>query len=146
MAKARLGGSFAPPINSDRIAAYRELAKSSPDERIRDAMLPLCSMVESFYQTPRSTAAGKPHPTGVGVVVPLEEAEIKRIWDLVPYDYECDALGTLFSTLPDGCEEVDGEIVVTNSEQNARRNAAFHLLWFARELTRDREPITNDLL
>ena len=130
--KTRIGGSFAPPLDSEKIAAYRELAKSAEDERVRDAMLPLCDMVDSFHQTPKSKLSGKPHPVGLGVVVPLEEDEIKRIWDLVPWDYECDALGKLFETLP--------------SDQKDLRNAAFHLLWFARELTKDREPITNDLL
>lgn len=139
--KTRLGGSFAPPLDAEKLASYRELANAADDPRVRDAMLPLCEMMEVFQQTPHSQKPGTPHPVGeftdrdgkkrrAPAVVPLEESEIQRIWDYVPWDYECDALGLLFESIPVG----------------ALRNAAFHLLWFARELTRDREPLTNDKL
>lgn len=133
MPATRLGGSFAPPINAEKIALYRELAKAAPDPRVRDAMLPLCDMVETFQETPESQLTGTPHPLGnrYPAIVPLEQSEIDRMWDLVPWDYECDALGQLFETIP-------------NETQKPLRDAAHHLLWFARELTKDREPLTND--
>lgn len=229
--KVRLGGSFAPPINSEQVARYRELAKAAEDPRVRDAVLPLCEMVEIFQKTPDSRLNGQPHPVGeftdgsgqkrqAPAVVPLEESEIKRIWDYVPWDYECDALAVLF-------EEIEQDVAFRNSQKisewkrtvanviisgffpdrskfekvqqalknvadwlflleenqaakiqeqynsvnecNAAitkafaskqyeglpypkleptplRDAAHHLLWFARELTRDREPLTNDKL
>ena len=147
MAKYRIGGSFAPPITAEKLSEYRALAKGA-DARIQDAMLPLCEMVEVFQQTPDSSEPGHPHPVGRGVIVPLEEQEIKRIWDHVPWPDECELLGRLFETLPDGYEErtIDGARQVVLVDPGARdlRNAAFHLLWYARELTQDREPITND--
>jgi hypothetical protein len=33
-----------------------------------------------------------------------------------------------------------------DSLEGSERDAAYHLLWFARELTRDREPCTSDKL
>lgn len=142
--QVRLGGSFAPPLDAQKLADYRELAKSASDPRIQDKMLSLCEMMEVFHQTPASALSGSPHPIGemqdaqgnkyrAPVVVPLEDSEVKRIWDYVPWDYECDGLGTLFETIP-------------NETHKSLRDAAFHLLWFARELTRDREPLTNDKL
>lgn len=133
MAKSRIGGSFAPPLTAQNLKTYRELANTAPDPRVRDAMLPLCEMVEAFQKTPESRRSGHPHPSGAGTIIPLEDAEIKRIWDLVPWDYECNALGELFETIP------------ANTEKPLR-NAAFHLLWYARELTLDREPLTTDKL
>lgn len=129
----RLGGSFAPPLSSEQLAGYRELAKTAPDLRVRDAMLPLCDMLEKFWETPASPLAGSPNPLGnrYPALVPLEQKEVDRIWDLVPWDYECDAIGLLFDSIP-------------NETQKPLRDAAHHLLWFARELTKDREPLTND--
>lgn len=70
---------------------------------------------------------------GVGVVVPLEEEEIKRIWDHVPWKEELDMYSAVFEEIPPG----------TNRDL---RNAAFHLLWYGRELELDREPMTTDKL
>lgn len=130
------GGSFAPPLTADKLKDYRKLvAKSSPE--IKEAIEKLCVMAELFIQTPPSKNGGKPHPSGKGVIVPLETEEIKRIWDHVPWAYECDAFQSLFDTLPSGPK---------GSPEYDLRNAAFHLLWYAKELTSDREPLTNDRL
>ena len=128
MAKQQVGGSFAPPITAELLAKYQTLAGATTPQ-VKDAMLRLCTMVEVFHRTPESKLEGTPHDSGKGVVVPLEEVEIKRIWDYVPWDYECDAIGVVFDVLT-------GDV----------RNAAYHLLWYARELAMDREPITTDKL
>lgn len=122
----QFGGSFAPPITN--LDAYRALASKTSDE-IREAMISLCDMVDLFNKTPKSKLNGSSHPSGKGVVIPLESVEIKRIWDAVPWSSECDRMGVLFDSLT-------GDV----------RNAAYHLLWYARELTMDREPITTDTL
>lgn len=161
MAQPRTGGSFAPPLDATKLAAYRALAESAPST-IKAAMLPLCDMVEAFQETPASTKVGAPHPSGVGLMIPLEDAEVKRIWDLVPWDgqtledgtiapKECDMLADLFESLPTGTsgEAIkDGvrRAVVSDPKAKALRDAAFHLLWYAKELTRDREPMTSDKL
>ena len=127
----RVGGSFAPPITADLLSEYRAAAESSGDQKVKDAVLQICDMVDLFQQTPASRNGGTPHPSGRGMVVPLEEAEVERIWDAVPWDYECDAIQSLFDTL---------------SADSPLRNPAFHLLWYAKELTLDREPMTADKL
>ena len=125
---ARIGGSFAPPINSETLAGYKALIPSAPPE-VGEVMGKLCEMVEVFQQTPASTLAGSPHPVGRGQIVPLEDAEIKRIWDYVPWEYEIKAYQGLFDEL---------------ASDSPLRTPCFHLLWYAVELCKDREPITND--
>lgn len=144
---ARVGGSFAPSITSKKLDEYRELAQGA-SEPIKDAMLKLCEMVEVFSETPRSKLKGEKHPSGIGIAVPLEPEEIQRIWELVPWDYEIQGLiggitkdNTyvlgLFDSLPVGEK---------GSEDNNRRNAAYHLAWYGVELSKDREPMTTDTL
>jgi hypothetical protein len=128
----KIGGSFAPPLDLEKLARYHELAQQAGGA-VGDVMAKLCDMVEAFEQSPRSTRAGSPHPSGAGLMVPLSEAEIKRLWEYVPWGWECDAYAKLF-------DEIDPR---TKKEL---RNAAHHLLWFARELERDREPMTTDRL
>jgi hypothetical protein len=130
--KSYIGGSFAPPLDAEKLATYNALAHDA-SEQIGEAMHKLIDMVTLFQQTPASSAEAKPHPVGVGVIQKLEEAEIKRIWDVVPWREECDMYAKLF----------DGIDATTNKPL---RDAAFHLLWFAYELTSDREPCTCDKL
>lgn len=133
----RVGGSFAPPVDKDMLEAYRAAAESAPAE-VQEAIGKLADMVEHFQKTPRSKARGSPHPSGAPILItPLEEAEVKRIWDHVPWETECDMYQRLFDALPVGAK---------GSAEANLRNAAFHLLWFAKELSRGREPLTNDQL
>lgn len=132
MSQPRMGGSFAPPLDAAKIASYRALAATAEPE-VSEIMLNLCDMVETFQRTPRSKQNGSPHASGVGTIIPLEQAEIKRIDSVVPWMRECDMYGEVF----------DG---IDNETQKPLRDAAFHLLWFAKELTLDREPITADQL
>lgn len=227
--QVRLGGSFAPPLDAQKLAQYRKLAEGASDPRVRDAMRPLCKMMEVFQETPPSALSAVPHPVGEftdgdgtkyrsPAVALLEEKEIKRIWDYVPWDYETDALAALFETIDKAISERNSrkiqewQLTVANAiiqkhfpdkttfeklqkalknvgdwigllsadeaakiqkqvdqvnacnaeftralsrkqydgipyptlEPTPLRDAAQHLLWFARELTRDREPLTND--
>jgi hypothetical protein len=130
--KSYIGGSFAPPLDAAKLAEYVTLAQAAP-EQIGEAMLKLCDMVALFQETPASSAEEKPHPVGVGHIQHLEEAEIKRIWDAVPWKEECEMYAALF-------EKIDPQ------QDKPLRDAAFHLLWFAYELTADREPCTCDKL
>jgi len=123
----RLGGSFAPRITDDKLEEYRQLAGNVPDQRCSEYMIQLVEMLDLFNETPESSLPGTKNPLA-GMVVPLEDAEIKRIWDKVPYMEECDLIGKAFDILPPG----------------EQRNAAYHLLWYARELTLDREPMTQE--
>lgn len=131
--KTWVGGSFAPPLDTDKLTRYRELADAAVSSQVREVLHKLCDMVEKFWETPSSSLSGVAHPSGRGLVVKLEDDEIKRIWDYVPYDKENKMYAELFDTID---AKTDKEL----------RDAAFHLLWFAVELEKDREPLTNDML
>lgn len=131
--RVRFGGSFAPPIDDDTLDRYEELAESCPDRKAGEAMASLCTMLRTFRETPESKEAGKPHPSGRGTIVPLESTEVERIDPVVPWPEELDVYGTWFDKFD---PVADKEL----------RDAAFHLLWFGRELTQDREPMTADKL
>lgn len=145
--------SFAPPLTSEKLERYGTLISGVKDPRIKDVMQRLHRCAVVFQETGESKLPGTPHPTGLTQVVPLEKTEIDRIWDDVPWDWECDAMSVLLGSLPEG----GPRRVVDDSPKGYRiefdkpleaelRNAAFHLLWYARELTKDREPLTNDKL
>ncbi len=127
MSKRQLiGGSFAPPLNDEKLTHYEALAGACSDEQCQDYMQQLCKMLRIFWETGES--GKRPVKTQLGVtVVPLEDAEVERIWDFVPWESECDVMGRAFDRLA-------GET----------RDAAFHLLWYGRELAQDREPTTSD--
>lgn len=133
MARAdRIGGTFAPPLDEPLLRRYEEAAGRG-GEKVREAMNKLIHMLRTFWQTPRSRLPGRDHPSGRGVIVPLEDAEIKRIWDVVPWMEELDVYAGWF-------DQIDP------IRERELRNAAFHLLWFAKELHLDREPMTADQL
>lgn len=130
MSKGKLtpgpGGSFAPKITESDLSKYESLAKACSDPMVSGYMNDLIHMVRTFLETPESTNPGTPYPAG-GLVVPLEQSEIDRIDPVVPWRDECNLMARVF-------EKLVGEI----------RHAAMHLLWYAFELTSDREPMTAD--
>lgn len=129
---SHVGGSFAPPLDADGLKQYAKLAKDA-DPVVRDGMETLLKMADTFLQTPKSKAKGRPHPSGRGTIVQLEAEEVKRIDAVVPWKHELDALAGVF----DGIDPV---------KDKKLRNAAFHLLWYGYELFNDREPPTTDTL
>jgi hypothetical protein len=60
--------------------------------------------------------------------------------------HECQAYRKLFEALPTGRQNADGSGPIVDQAACDLRNAAFHLLWHAMEITLDREPLTNDKL
>jgi len=130
--QARIGGTFAPSLDADKLVVYKTLAAAA-SPKIAEAMGKLISMIEEFRKTPDSANPGKPHPSGRGVIVPLENAEIVRMDAHVPWDDELNLWATWF----EGISPTDAKPL---------RDAAFHLLWFGRELFLDREPMTTDKL
>ncbi len=161
MATSRIGGTFAPPLDDAKLDEYEQLASAAPVQ-ISEIMLLLIKMLREFFKTPASKENGRPHPSGRrgAFIVPLEEDEKARMFDLIPWTQELDMYGQLFESLPTGAKEgatiqaIDPagfeykkpELVIENESAKALRDACFHLLWFARELDLDREPITSDQL
>ena len=133
MTQSHVGGSFAPPLPAALLAEYRKLVVSQPVTPITESMSSLITMVEQFATHAPSDSAGTAHPSGKGTIVPLHPDVVKSIWELVPWQDEINLMGARF-------EQIDPV------NQKPLRDAAFHLLWFAGELTRDRMPMTSDLL
>jgi len=129
---AWVGGSFAPPLTETELKAAEKLAERG-DGPVRDGVLTLVKMARTFLKTPKSKAAGSPHPSGQGRVVRLDPAEVDRIESVVPWRHELDSLAGVF-------EGIDP------ARDKPLRDAAFHLLWYGYKLTADREPATTDTL
>lgn len=142
-----IGGSFAPPLTDASLAAYKSLAEALPaTSPVRDAMLRLHACVSRWWDLPESTGGGRPHPVGRGFIVDLDKEIAASLWDSIPWGGGKDADG---NPVPDELGEmarVFDVIPATPAASKALRDAAHHLLWFAKELNLDREPITNDKL
>jgi hypothetical protein len=132
---------FAPALTDETLAAYRTLVAGLPASRgdVKDAMAECLAAVEAWWALPESkrkdvtrfTMLVKGEETAVPFT-PLEKAHQASLFDLIPWPYELDAMQALFDTIP--------------AADKALRDAAFHLLWHARELCLDREPATQDAL
>lgn len=130
---------FAPALTDENLVNYRiavDLMELSP---IKDACNECLVAVEAWHKLPESTRddVDKFRIRHGGVdktfsVVPLEKEHVEQLWELVPWGYELDAMQSLFDGIP--------------VEQKELRDMAFHLLWHARELCEDREPLTQDKL
>lgn len=131
--KKYFGGSFAPPITAEKLASYEALASRCEDRQVKDYVGQLLHMYSVFSQTGQSTEPKTSHPSGVGYKQPLTQQEIDRIWDVVPWKEDLDSIAKVFDRIDAG-------------KNKPLRDAAFHLLWFAYELTADREPLTADRL
>lgn len=132
---------FAPPIDSAKLDEYEKLASQATGP-VADSIGQLIAMVRLFLETPKSTRPAETvHLRAVrdgktitsASCIPLEDAEVERIWDAVPWEHELDAMGQLFES-------------ISNETHKPLRDAAYHLLWYGRELTRDREPMTVEML
>lgn len=159
----RFGGSFAPALTPEKIKEYRVAAEDAEPE-VKGAILELCDMADAFLGKARSDLPGTPHPSERGLMIPLRKNVMEEIEPLVPWPWQCSAIQTLFNELPDGITERtewidapkslknpngEGKVakvvnVVTDQKAYAIRQAAFHLLWYAKELTIDRQPMTKE--
>lgn len=141
MAQQRVGGSFAPPLDDQKLAAYRALIDAVPVSPARDALDALHKCCAAWWDLPESTGTGtRPHASGRGTIVDLAEPAKKTLWDLIPWTHELLAMG--------GRTDEKGTYHpgLFDALESELRNAAFHLLWHVRELDLDREPLTADKL
>lgn len=105
-----------------------------------DALDKLLACVKLWWELPESTGTAddqklKIRHRGKDVrvkITALTPDLVKQLWDAVPWAYELNAMQALFDTIPD--------------ESKVLRDAAFHLLWYVKELEKDREPLTADRL
>jgi hypothetical protein len=150
-----VGGSFAPPLTADKLRQYRVVIERQAPDDLKKPLLGLCAMVEEFQTTPESDEPARPHPVGMGFVQKLEPAEIERMWDLVPWPWEVEALRGRCNQLEPTDDDRDNSRRHAETKARGERmpdaerivtllDASRHLLWFAKELGEDREPCTCD--
>lgn len=127
---------IAPPLSSGCLAKYADIIDAHNDQ-FGAAMQVCLNAIEIWWELPDSereklASFSLKHKDEDHVydIVPLEEEHVKALWEHLPWDYEIDAIQNLFNTIP--------------MAQNELRDAAFHLLWHVKELSLDREPITQD--
>lgn len=131
---------LAPALTDDTLSRYAALiAGLGPDQaELQDALAALLKCVATWWELPDSTESPV-HWAWRGTQrvaqIPLSDALARALWDVTPWMRELDTLSTPrddgpFDRLP------PGEL----------RDMAFHLLWHAKELTLDREPMTRDKL
>ena len=130
---------FAPVLSDSNLVSYRVAVDLLEPGPVKDACDECLKAVEAWHKLPESTRDDvdkfRIKHNGVDTtfsVVPLEKEHIEQLWALVPWGYEIDAMQSLFDAIPDWEKDL--------------RNMAFHLLWHARELCEDREPLTQDKL
>ncbi len=163
---------FAPPLTDELLARYESLiAGLSPEQaELQDALRQCLACVKAWWELP---ASGRKDGERFDIghrgekssfrVTALESEHVTRLWDVTPWMRELLALEELFSALPTGTREVPVTVPITGRDGHPAtrvetrvevidqaaydlRNAAFHLLWHAKEITLDREPLTSDVL
>lgn len=135
MSRPRIGGAFAPPLTDELLTKYGELiAGLDAQSQIRDAMTRLLHCCKAWWDQPESNGGkSRPHASGTGTVVDLDEPVAKALWEVIPWGEDLNVMSVLF----------DG---IDATTQKPLRDAAHHLLWHAKELELDREPLTADKL
>lgn len=132
---------FAPPLTDALLARYKAVVEHSPmSAEVRDAMASCLRCVEAWWELPESGRRGDLWKTvhrGKEVefeVKPLEKEHVAALDAVTPWPRELDTLST---PKADGLfDSLEGEV----------RDVAFHLLWHAKEIALDREPVTQDKL
>ncbi len=129
-----VGGCFAPPLSEQKLESYRKLIESQEPGPVKDACYTLLKCVEVWWELPEPEGGKRwAHPSGTGTIVSLQKDHAESLWESIPWDHELDSIQTLLDK-------------IEPSTKTSLRNAAFHLLWFVRELNNDREPLTADKL
>lgn len=104
----KFGGSFAPPLSDETLAAYKTLAEELPvDSPTRDAMLKLHACCSQWWELPESTGTitqARKHASGVGNIIDLDDEHKKALWEAIPWEHELEAYKKLFNKL-----ELDAE-------------------------------------
>ncbi len=126
---------LAPPLTDVKLAKYAALGTQLVGE-IASEYARCLACVKAWWELPESklpavkfTAVKGGHTPAEMHVVPLEAGHIASLDAVTPWLRELETLKTLFDVLT-------GEV----------RDAAFALLWYAIEISLDREPVTQEKL
>lgn len=130
---AYFGGSFAPPLSDELLDSYADLIGDLDHaSQLHDILTKLFACACKWWEMPDSKGTEvRNHPSGVGVIVPLEDKYKADLFDLIPWKEELEVYQRKL-------DEIDPV------SQKDLRNAAFHLLWHVKELEMDREPLTAE--
>lgn len=131
---------FAPPLTDEKLAKYESIvATTDPMTQVGDMLRKCLACVKAWYVLPESkrTDVDRFKTTRDGkevtyVTTPLEDEHVKALWDVTPWMTELDVCSNTTDT---GLfDSLTGEF----------RDCAFDLLWHTKEITLDREPLTQD--
>jgi len=130
---------FAPALTDEKLASYEKTIATLPHSAAKSAMEACLVCVKAWWELPESKRSPSARwefvrPEGKKATcpeVPLEPDHVAALDAVTPWSYECDAMAKIFDEIP-----VD----------DTSRDVAFHLLWYAMEITRDREPMSQDKL
>lgn len=142
----QIGGSFAPPLSDEKLAVYQELINLVPEKtQLREALDTCMKCVKKWWELPESSSSSKPHGSGRGALIELDDSIKSDLWDLIPWKEEIETIKKLFDEIKPNADTINPitDRVIPNYNRDLR-NAAYHLLWHVVELDLDREPITND--
>lgn len=136
---------FAPPLTDALLQKYEKMISDLPREmgEVKDIMKECLAPVKMWWELPESKRRdGVDFVFNIGgkgdktiACTPLELKHQEDLFDLIPWPRELKTMGEVLDQLPSN-----------TSEQKELRDAAYHLLWYANELCRDREPLTKDVL
>lgn len=130
----RIGGSFAPPLSDAKLAEYAAMVDSLPPSPVKDHMATLLHCCNQWWELPESNGTRvRAHPVGVGTIVDLHPEIMSKLEPHIPWMEELDMMAGVFEA-------------ISAETHKPLRDAAFHLLWHAKELCLDREPLTADKL
>lgn len=135
-------GCFAPPLSDKTLAEYKELIKEA-DGEIKDELEKLLTCVSAWWHLPEPKKTGREPRLALlhrgeemeVPIIPMDPAHVEKLDPVTPYMRE---LNTLSNEAGTG--------LFDRLRAGPLRECAFHLLWFAKEITLDREPLTQDKL
>lgn len=123
-------------ITDESLARYRQLIDEMPRSAVRDTLDEFHRAVAKWWELPESTKA-EPRlwNTSGGRKLteqPMDQEIIDELFELVPWPEEMPAKAELINQH------------FANQPETELKRAAYHLLWYATELSLDREPCTMD--
>lgn len=127
---------FGPPLTDTLLSTYTSLINSQPAGELRDALLSCYNCVMAWWNAPESTEKPTHWAFRDKLVpeIPLSKELLKQLDSTTPWLRELDTLSNSAGT---GLfDNLEGDL----------RNCAFHLLWYAKEISLDREPMSMDKL
>ena len=130
---------LAPSLTDEKLAEWVEKINAVENgTELRDALDTLLKCVLEWWNIRESTektivaSTGVANVSGPDVRLQHFDDELKDLlFETTPWMKELNVLGELFESL-DPITQTD------------LRNMAFHMLWFAKEICNDREPLTLD--